>query len=266
MATKLTHGSIGRAAHRGGGERAMPLGGAPRTTNYGSWIQGVNAQAQTSAARDKGRPIPSASPQNMASLIYATQQGLTPVSVATYGRAGYPRSAPWKRLGPIPKLSVGSGQTGASAARGLGYSPAGYIGVYPGVQTGSMSHMPYYQESVDVMQVNGGVPPIRGVAATDGNATLAPTYQLKPAHDTAFIARFIKQGRSPGAWEETSFGPLPRPLQAVQLVRRYSFAQGVGPVLARPLSPNVYFLGTQTTPDVYAAIGAGAAGVHPLGY
>lgn len=261
---QFPHGGL--AAIRGGGTRAMDLGGRPRVTDYGTWLQGVNAQAQSSAASvGPGKRVPSESPQNMGSLVYAQAQGIT-VQIPTVGRVQYPRTLPRVRLGPIPKLATGSGQSGRMAATGLGYSPAGYVGVYPGVQTAGMENLPYLQESVDSIPNNGGIPPIKGVAADDGNASLRPTYQMKPAHDNAFIPRFEKMGRMPGAWQETTFGPLPRALQAVQVPKRYPFAQGIGPVLARPLSPNAYFLGTQTTPDVYARLGASGAGVHPLGY
>lgn len=264
MAANFKH--AGLASIRGGGTRSMDLGGQPRITNYGSWIQGVNAQAQSSAASvGPGKKVPSAAPQNMGSLVYAQARGITP-QIPTVGRVHYPRTLPRTRLGPVPKLATGSGQTSANGGTGLGYSPAGYGGAYRGVQKTGMESMPYLQESVDSIPNNGGIPPIKGVAADDGNASLRPTYQMHPAHDNAFIARFEKMGRMPGAWEETAFGPLPRALQAVQIPRIYPFAQAVGPVLARPMSPNVYFLGTQTTPDVFARIGASGAGVCPLGY
>jgi hypothetical protein len=166
------------------------------------------------------------------------------------------RTQPNIRMGPVPKLSTGSGQTTPKRVSALSYSPAG-SGTADITPSAGMEMMPYRRDSYDASPV--GIP-LRGVAATSGT-DFTPTYK---SHDWAWVPRFYKHGRSPGPWQETAFGPGFRYLQPVQTPIKYPIGNRIH--LARPLSQNAYFLGYQTTSDVYAQIGAGGAGNTPLGY
>ena len=184
-----------------------------------------------------------------------------------FGRPGfsYTYAQPARRIGPAPKLSPGTGQTGGGSNRSLGFQPAGYA---------SQQHMPMQQfdytpptdATFDVGNANafqGGdkraMPRSIGVG-TDGRS-LVGTYT---PHDFTPADRFFKQGRASANWQDMSFGPDYRFLLPYQQVARYNLYNQIAP--ARPLSPNAYFLGYQTQAGVASQIGGVTGMGRPLGY
>jgi hypothetical protein len=239
--------------------RVMNLGGQARVTEYATWYQGVAAQTPQMAA-DTGAIIPARAPRGLGALLAFNLADATPSYAKRLGKPGrYPRTQPLIRMGPVPKLSTGSGQTAARPGRGLGFTPGGYTPPQQIKQAG-MDMMPYLHQSFDASPPRPGAPggfPRKGVAANSGwemQATYHP-------HDWVIADRFNKMGRMPGPWQQTSF-PDYRALQVVRRPRGYNLYNNVA--LARPLSPSAYFLGYQTASDVAARIGGGVN--RPLGY
>jgi hypothetical protein len=234
--------------------RTMALGSPPRI----DWRDNTGVAAETPSTAAKRRDTASSGSGTQISLAGAWTLGVNARN-RLLGRTGKGALAtkPRIRMGPVPKLSQGSGQTGPhSYGQASTYSPGGYAGSDQTPSPG-MEMMPYRRDSFDASPV--GIP-LKGVAATSGREFI-PTYK---SHDWAWVPRFLKHGRSPGPWQETAFGPGFRYLQPVQTPIRYNLGNTVH--LARPLSPQAYFLGYQTTSDVYASMGAGGPGVRPLGY
>ncbi len=241
--------------------RAVDLGGRPRTSFYntpaGPMLQGVNAKAPQNAARSTQR-IPAVSPVGLANAEARNAAGITGVRGVRYAGVR-PRVA----LGPLPKLSTGTGLTARKPATALGYTPGGYTPPKQ-VFTAGYEYMPFYQADVrgafeSVSATNPSGIPARGVSAENGN-TLAPTYN---AHDWSWwVNRFQTQGRSPGAWQETGFPPGYRSLIRRRPPIGYNLANGVA--LARPLSAAAYNLPWRTPANAAARIGGGTG--MPLGY
>jgi hypothetical protein len=234
------------------------LGGMPRVTDYGSWVQGVNAQSPSTRSATGAR-IPARAPRGLGDLIGIYPRGL-PFPSGYGSRNNYPMTGPNLRLGPIPKLATGSGMTARQPGTAMGFTPGGYTPPHQ-ITSAGMDMLPYLRDDFNAaMVVNADAPggfPRYGVAATSGwemQATYHP-------HDWVWADRFQKHGRSPGPWQQTSF-PGYRALQHVVRPRGYNMYNNVA--LARPLSPNAYFLPWQTTSDVAARVGGGVN--RPLGY
>lgn len=187
-------------------------------------------------------------------------------NTALFGRPGftYSLTKPSFRTGPVPKLAPGTGLTNASNPdnRSLGFQPSGY---------GSKQHMPMqqfdYTPPTDPTFDVGDNPmakfpslPRTIDVGVDG-VTLVGTYR---AHDNTPADRFFKQGRSSANWQDMSFGPGFRYLLPYQQVARYNLYNSIA--LARPLSPNNYFLGYQVQPQVGAVLGGALGQGRPLGY
>jgi hypothetical protein len=241
---------------------AMDLGGRPRVTDYGNFVQGVAAQTPTMASSVPRGRLPTTAPVGLGAALARQARGLT--TDARLGGGVRPSAVrPQKRMGPIPKLSTGSGQTAAQAARALGYTPGGYTPPRQ-IKAAGMDMMPYLQEDTHSTGTPGkdknraGFPP-HGVAATSGwemQATYHP-------HDYSWwVSRFATQGRSPGVWQQTSFGPSYRALQRHNNPNGYNVYNGIA--LGRPLSQRAYMLPWMTPANVAAQIGGGVG--RPLGY
>ena len=248
--------------------RSIPLGGAPRVTDYAGMyngradpmLQGVNAKAPTTgAAPISGERIAAVSPQGLGALLMKVPRGLN--KNVLLGRGKHPSSVrPQVSMGPIPKLATGSGMTAARPGTALGFTPGGYAPPQQLFSAG-MEYMPYLQEDHRSANPTKAAPnglPKYGVSADSGWALL-PTY--KP-HDWVWAEKFATQGRSPGAWQETSTVRGYRALVRYPGPVGYNLYNGV--VMARPLSQSAYMLGYQTPANVAAQIGGGA--FRPLGY
>lgn len=184
-----------------------------------------------------------------------------------FGRPGfhYTSAQPAWRTGPAPKLSPGTGSTSSSAIRdnrALGFQPAGYA---------TQQHMPMqqfdYTPATDPTYDVGDTPtkkfktlPRTIDVGIDG-FSIVGTYR---AHDFTPADRFFKQGRSASNWQDMSFGPNYRLLLPYQQVARYNLYNSIQ--MARPLSPNNYFLGYQTQPGIASQLGGALGQGRPLGY
>lgn len=235
------------------------IGGMPRVTDYGSWVQGVQAGNPNTRART-GAIVPAHAPTGLGALMHRLPTGLSP-NIMLGKLATYRKTQPSANLGPIPKGAVGSGQTAKRAGTALGYTPGGWTPPSQAVDAG-MDMMPYLKETYDSAartshNAPGGFPRY-GVAANDGRDYL-PTYH---SHDWVWADRFAKMGRMPGPWQQTSFPPGYRALQPRQNVVKYNIANTV--VLARPLSPGAYNLPYVMSHSVAAQVGGGVG--RPLGY
>lgn len=180
-----------------------------------------------------------------------------------FGRPGftYAMSKPAVRLGPIPKLSPGTGRTGSNQNRSRGFVPAAFA---------QAQHMPIqqfdYAPPNDVVfdvgtQVGMSKVIPRSIDVGIDGVALVGTYRV---HDFTPGDRFFKQGRSAANWQDMSFGPEYRYLLSYQQVARYNLYTNTA--LARPLSPNNYFLGYQTQPAVAQQLGGVVGQGQPLGY
>jgi hypothetical protein len=253
---------------------AMSLGSPARLDFREPGIRGVNAIGSQMTppsyyTRQGSNPLVSQIP------TWAAQQWYGDISAKVgTGQTGAPQvpqmTVPRMRLGPIPKLSVGTGRTNKKQATGLGYTPTGYtVGQY--IQAGNgMGQMPGREASFDGTVQNrsrsAGGPsgyPQRGVAAESGRTSMAPTYE---PHDFAVGYFFNRHGRQPGSWQETAYGPSYRSLKFTQQPEVYNVGRTMAVHLARPLSQNVYFLAYQTPNTSAARIGAAGMNVPSLGY
>lgn len=238
---------------------SVDFGGLPRVTDYGSWVQGVNAGNPNVKART-GAIIAGRAPLGLSGAIHRLPTGLSPNIMLGAG-AAYRKTQPSNNLGPIPKTATGSGQTAKKAGRALGYTPGGWTPPNQ-IEGAGMDMMPYLKEDFNTPKsINhdapGGIPRY-GVAANDGRDYL-PTYR---SHDWVWADRFMKQGRMPGPWQQTSFPPGYRALDQRQNPVKYNVSNTVA--LGRPLSRNAYFLPYQMSSTVAAQIGGGVG--RPLGY
>jgi hypothetical protein len=253
---------------------SMSLGAPARLDFREPGIRGVNAvsasMTQPSVYQRQGsNPMVARIPQMAAQHWY----GDISAKVGT-GQTGAPQvpqlTVPRSRLGPIPKLSVGTGRTARQRNSALGYTATAYSSSQY-IEAGSgMGNMPGRQASFDGTLQNrtrddagpSGYPQ-RGVAADSGRLSMAPTYE---PHDYAIGYWFNRHGRQPGSWQETAYGPTYRSLKYTQIPEVYNVGRTMAVHLARPLSQNVYFLAYQTPASSAARIGAAGMNVPTLGY
>lgn len=251
-------------AHR---HRAMSLGSPPRLNLSEPGIRGVNAlgsQMVPGALGDTTRQGSNPAVRQIPTAAAGTWYGQISAKVGT-GQTGAPQvpqvTVPRYRLGTVPKLATGTGQTARRQYTALAYTPAGY-GTTQFVEAGvGMGAMPGRHDSFD--GTFGTSYPKTGVAAESGRTSMSPTYQ---PHDFAVGQVFSRHGRQPGSWEETAFGPEYRSLKATQLPEVYNMGRTLAIHSARPLSQNAYFLAYQTPSSVAARIGAMGMNVASLGY
>jgi hypothetical protein len=254
--------------------RSMVLGAPARLNLSEPGIRGVNAVSASSTSsavyqRQGSNPNVALIPQMAAQNWY----GKISASVGT-GQTGAPQvpqmTVPRGRLGPIPKLSVGTGRTSKKQVSALGYTATAYSSsqyIHGGV---GMGGMPGRQDDFDGTFQNphrasagpSGYPQ-HGVAADSGRLSMAPTYE---PHDWAVGFWFNRHGRQPGSWQETAYGPEYRSLKYTQIPEVYNTGRTLAVHLARPLSQNAYFLAYQTSNSAVARIGAAGMNVPSLGY
>lgn len=254
--------------------RHMSLGSPARLDFREPGIRGVNAIGSVMTppsvySRQGSNPAIAQIPLQAARHWY----GEVSAKVGT-GQTGAPQvpqmTVPRTRLGPIGKLSVGTGRTAHRSATALGYVPAGFTtGQYLEGGIG-MGNMPGRQDSFDGTfqnrdRAHGGPSgyPQKGVGAESGRTSMAPTYE---PHDYATGYFFNRHGRQTGSWEETAYGPSYRSLKFTQIPEVYNVGRTMAVHLARPLSQNVYFLAYQTPSASAARIGASGMNVPSLGY
>lgn len=235
---------------------AQPTGHLPRWMTPGFGVARPGVAAQTPQVRQAfAHQQGVAAPQTFPLVAPATGQYAK--------RSPYSYYHPAQRIGPIPKLSSGSGLTGTGNRdnRALGFAPAGYA-TQQYMPVTQFDYMPPLDESFDIgiseKTPYAGLP--KSIAVGTDGREMVGTYQ---PHDFTPAAHFFKQGRSGGNWQDMSFGPDYRQLLDQQQVARYNLYNQVA--LARPLSPNAYFLGYQTQASVSQMIGGTAQG-RPLGY
>lgn len=243
----IPKGSVSRVA----------TGGKPRVKgNVGiTYPGGVEAMAPVSEALGYASPMPLSAPPF--GTFHAN------VINPLFGRPGfhYSVSRPSGRVGPTLKGAPGTGQTGISADRSRGFVPSAYA---------SQQHMPMQQfdysppnDSVyDIgLQVESRKVIPRSIGVGTDGSELVGTYR---AHDFTPADRFFKQGRSAWNWQDQSFGPEYRWILPQQQPARYNLYNQIA--LARPLSPNQYFLGYQMQPAIAQQIGGVLGQGRPLGY
>jgi len=253
-------------------QAVMSLGAPARLNLREPGIRGVNAVAASMTplsvyTRTNSNPAIANIPQQAAMHWY----GDISAKVGT-GQTGAPQTpqatVPRYRMGPIPKLAVGTGRTSRRNPGALGYTPTAYTSdqyIEAGV---GMGQMPGRQDSFDGTWQSGNNHggrsgyPQRGVAASSGKE-MEPTYR---PHDFAVGYWFNRHGRQPGSWQETAYGPSYRNLKYTQVPEVYNMGRSLAVHLARPLSQNAYFLAYQTPVSSAARIGAGGMNIGTLGY
>lgn len=248
--------------------------GSPARLNYREpGIRGVNAIGSVMTppsvySRQGSNP-------NIAQIpLLAAQSWYGDISAKVgTGQTGAPQvpqlTTPRSRIGPIPKLAVGTGRTAKQKGTALGYTPTAFASdqyIQAGV---GMGNMPGRQDSFDGTlqnrtrdQAGPSGYPQRGVAADSGRLSMAPTWQ---PHDYAVGFWFNRHGRQTGSWQETAFGPTYRSLRYTQIPEVYNVGRTMAVHLARPLSQNVYYLAYQTPNSAAARIGAPGMNVPSLG-
>jgi len=244
--------------------RAMNLGGVPRI-DYRDARHGVNAlgsQMVPSYARTPATSNPAVRQIPAVSSVHWYAKISEKVGTGQTGAPQVPQmTVPRYRMGTVPKLATGTGQTAPKQYNALGYVPGGYASTQYVAAGAGMGQMPSRQESFDGTFGLGY--PRAGVGAESGRTSMSPTYL---PHDWVIADRFSRHGRQPGAWQETAYGPEYRNLRATQVPAVYNMGASLALHLARPLSPNAFFLPYQTPPTVAAQIGAAGMNISPLGY
>lgn len=219
---------------------------------------GVSAVAPSTTAIQRGPSVQAVAPA-----------GGTPgqnVVNPLFGRPGFTYTRPLRRIGPIPKLSVGTGNTGGfneNRALGLvypGYSPEDALGITQ--RELGMNLMDYLPPTVGwyggKKEINSSVIPRTINVGVSGHAMEA-TY--KP-HDFTPADRFFKHMRSSAMWTDGAFPPEYRYLLTRQQVARYNLYTEMA--LSKPPGPSAYFYGYSTQP--YQASQLGGSGSRTLGY
>lgn len=166
-----------------------------------------------------------------------------------FGRPGitYTPRVSNSQAGPLPKMSVGSGQTGQASNRSTaGFVPAGHISVVEDYQPVGLDNEPY---QVDTF-TRPNVPPKTINAGTNGRE-LVGTYE---PHDFTPAQRFFQQWRAAQLWMSPVFGPSWRNLLVWQQVAKYNLYNAMAQ--SRPLSQTDYFAG-YVTPDNVGVQGSG---------
>lgn len=221
----------------------------PQTVNPGAALtNGMRRRAQQVSALMT--PPPSGPVAGAPSVSYNPGQGIPPLLGRPTPRAGV--YAPDPRLGPVPKMSQGTGATGQPVMQAhAGAEPAGYLARRDYQPTG-MTYDPQVQERFSRQ------PPTSVNLGQDG-VSLVSTYRT---HDST-VARYTQtQWRSAPMWEQLTTSVVWRKLLVWQQVARYNLFNEIA--LARPLDPNQYFLGYAQNPSGAALYGGGPQ-QKPLG-
>lgn len=176
-----------------------------------------------------------------------------------FGRPGVTYTAQFTppQAGPLPKMSVGSGQTGGTANRSTaGFVPAGHIAVVEDYQPVGLDNEPF---QVDTF-TRPNMPPKTIGVGTNGRE-LVGTYE---PHDFTPAQRFIQQWRAAHMWMSPVYGPSWRNLLVWQQVAKYNLYNALAQ--SRPVSQSDYFAGYITPDNVnLQGSGMGASG-GTLGY
>lgn len=155
------------------------------------------------------------------------------------------------KMGPVPRMAQGSGQTAAPDVRQDGTQYGGFL-----------SNQEYQPAPFDYEpgQTDNFLARIdkRGVGGVDGLA-LVGTYR---AHDFTVAEYEQHNRRSADNWQVMSYPPNWRKLLGAQQVAKYNLYNQVA--MARPLQQNDYFLGYQMTLAQNAGVGGYSLG-RPLG-
>jgi hypothetical protein len=159
--------------------------------------------------------------------------------------------------GPLPKLSLGSGQTGQAADRSqAGFVPPGHLAVVEDYEPVGLDNEPL---GIDTF-TRPNMPPKSINAGTNGRE-LVGTYD---PHDFTPAQRFIQQWRSAKLWMSPVFGPSWRNLLVWQQVAKYNLYNATAQ--SRPVSAQDYFAGYVTSQNVpIQGSGMGISG-GTLGY
>ena len=181
-----------------------------------------------------------------------------------FGHPGwsYVYSKPAWRWGPTAKLAPGTGHTniGARSNRNQGFQPTGY-GTVQFIDVNQYDYSPDTDPNYGLKAERNNSSLPRSIPFANDGAELVGTYR---AHDSTPADRFFKQGRSSSNWQDMTFGPDYRYLTEYQGVGRYNLYNSIA--LVRPLSPNDYFFGYVTQPNVASQIGGANGQGRPLGY
>lgn len=237
----------------------------PSSSRYGRWPGA--AQPRWNFVSGRGVEATGAGSATMGAI----RQGAVPFSAGTrganvvnplFGRPmmSYTYAAPARRIGPIPKLSPGTGNTaGVGQNRSQGFVTAGsatqqYLG------GDFFDYTPVTDPNVGAGVGMSTVSLPRTIGfGTSGHEL----YNTVPPHDFTPATRNYSMGRSSAPWQDYTYGPDYRWLLQQQLVSKYNVYNGVR--LAPILNPNAYSLGYVTQPAQAAALGSSGMG-RPLGY
>lgn len=192
----------------------------------------------------------------------APQPDINLLTNPLFGRPGTTNYSPRvssPQQGPLPKMSLGSGQTGQAADRSTaGFVAPGHLAVVEDYEPVGLDNEP---QSVDTF-TRPNVPPKTIGVGTNGRE-LVGTYD---PHDFTPAQRFIQQWRSAKLWQSPIFGPSWRNLLVWQQVAKYNLYNQLAQ--SRPVSQSDYFAGYTTSDSVAATLqgsGMGASG-GTLGY
>lgn len=166
-----------------------------------------------------------------------------------FGRPGisYTPRVGNSQAGPLPKMSVGSGQTGQATNRSTaGFVAPGHLAVIEDYEPVGLDNEPF---QVDTF-TRPNVPPKTIGVGTNGRE-LVGTYD---PHDSTPAQRFIQQWRAASMWMSPVFGPSWRNLLIWQQVAKYNLYNAVAQ--SQPLSQADYFAG-YVTPDTVGVQGSG---------
>lgn len=171
----------------------------------------------------------------------------------TYTMLGqrYHSALPAPRMGPAPHLARGSTHTGRRATPGTSAQ-------FPAYMHKQEEYHPQGLEYMPATNPNDMWHPPRSIAIGVNGRDLVSTYE---PHDWVMAVYTQTQWGSSGMWEQLSYPGNFRKLIQAQAPQRYNLATHVG--MARPMSPNDYFLGYVTSPRVAGQIGASVG--LPLG-